>query len=45
MGHATLDMTKRYVALTQGDLKSQHDNTSPLNKLVIPKSRQRKIKK
>lgn len=45
MGHATLDMTKRYVALTQGDLKTQHDNASPLNKLVIPKSRQRKIKK
>ncbi|MCX6090858.1 MAG: site-specific integrase [Candidatus Atribacteria bacterium] len=31
MGHADLNMTKRYLALTQGDLKREHDTASPVN--------------
>lgn len=30
MGHSTLDMTKRYVHLSQADVKSQHEMASPL---------------
>lgn len=44
LGHSTLDMTKRYVALTQGDIKSQHENASPLHRLGVTKTRKRKIK-
>jgi len=34
MGHADLNMTKRYLALTQEDLRAEHQKSSPLNQLV-----------
>ncbi len=43
MGHTSLDMTKRYVALTQADLKEQHGIASPLQKLLPDKHRVRNI--
>jgi site-specific recombinase XerD len=33
MGHCTLDMTKRYLALTQEDIQKQHAKASPVNML------------
>jgi site-specific recombinase XerD len=44
LGHTTLTMTKRYVALTESDLKQQHFIASPLNSLVTKKNRVRNIK-
>ncbi|KJS76798.1 MAG: integrase [Desulfotomaculum sp. BICA1-6] len=44
MGHSDLTMTKRYVALTQQDLREQHATASPLNVLLPQKNRIRKIK-
>ncbi|MTI84282.1 MAG: site-specific integrase [Firmicutes bacterium] len=44
MGHADLTMTRRYVALTQGDLRQQHTLASPLNTLAPQKKRVRKAK-
>jgi len=44
LGHADLTMTKRYVALTQEDVKQQHALASPLNTLLPKKNRVRKIK-
>jgi len=37
MGHTDLTMTKRYVALTQQDLREQHVTASPLNTLLPKK--------
>ncbi|AEG14671.1 integrase family protein [Desulfofundulus kuznetsovii DSM 6115] len=34
LGHADLTMTKRYLALTQDDIKAQHAAASPVNQLV-----------
>ena len=34
MGHADLNMTKRYLALTQEDLRAEHQKSSPINQLV-----------
>lgn len=45
LGHADLTMTKRYVALTQHDLKDQHAIASPLNTLLPQKHRVRKVKR
>ncbi|MCS5695264.1 tyrosine-type recombinase/integrase [Desulfofundulus thermocisternus] len=46
LGHTTLDMSKRYVALSGRDLQEQHEYASPLNTfLPKPKSRVQKIKK
>ncbi len=39
LGHTDLTMTKRYVALTQDDLKEQHAHASPVNKLVPERKR------
>lgn len=44
LGHTTLTMTKRYVALTQQDLKQQHILASPLNTLLPKRSRVRKVR-
>lgn len=30
MGHRTMDMTRRYVNLVQGDIREMHDKASPL---------------
>lgn len=43
LGHANLAMTKRYVNLTQNDLREQHDIASPVNSLVPQRHRIRKI--
>ena len=44
LGHTDMAMTKKYVALTQGDLKKQHQESSPLNEIMPKKRRIRKIK-
>lgn len=44
LGHTDLSMTKRYVALTQQDLREQHALASPLNVLLPKKHRVRKVK-
>lgn len=44
LGHADLTVTKRYVALTQQDMREQHKIASPLNAIVQRKERMRKIK-
>lgn len=43
LGHTDLSMTKRYVNLTQSDLRNQHTIASPLNLLIKTKSRVRRI--
>ncbi|TDA70644.1 MAG: site-specific integrase [Clostridia bacterium] len=45
LGHTDLSMTKRYVALTQGDIREQHDMASPLNNLLPQRNRVRKVGK
>lgn len=45
LGHTTLDMTKRYVALTQNDLHDQHTAASPLAKLTVEQKRVRKARR
>lgn len=45
MGHSDLTMTKRYVALTQQDLKELHSIASPINSLMPQHFRLRKITK
>jgi len=44
LGHTDLTMTKRYVALSNQDLRQQHSIASPLNTLVPKQHRVRKIK-
>lgn len=34
MGHVTMAMTKKYINLTEADLREQHDLASPLNSLI-----------
>jgi site-specific recombinase XerD len=43
LGHTDLTMTKRYVALTEQDLRQQHTIASPLNVLLPQKHRVRKV--
>jgi len=45
MGHACLSMTKRYVALTDKDLKEEHTSFSPLNSIEPNKCRVKGIGK
>ncbi|MDI6824719.1 MAG: site-specific integrase [Bacillota bacterium] len=42
LGHTTLDTTKRYVHLTEGDLREQHALASPLQALLPKRGRVRK---
>jgi len=44
LGHVDLSMTKRYVNLTEGDLRQQHRTASPLNALLPSRQRVRKIR-
>ncbi|SPF39281.1 Phage integrase family protein [Candidatus Desulfosporosinus infrequens] len=44
LGHTDLTVTKRYVALTQQDLREQHTAASPLNSIVQKQDRMRKLK-
>ncbi|MBM7565754.1 tyrosine-type recombinase/integrase [Paenibacillus sacheonensis] len=43
LGHSDLTMTKRYVALTNNDLKREHMTASPINKLMPETKRIRKL--
>ena len=43
MGHSCLSMTKRYVALTEKDLKEEHTSFSPLNSIEPNKRRIKKF--
>lgn len=43
LGHTDLTVTKRYVALTQQDLRDQHTIASPLNSITQRKERIRKL--
>ena len=43
MGHTTLTMTRKYIALNQNDLYQQHSIASPVNILVNRKGRVRNI--
>lgn len=43
LGHTDLSMTKRYVALTQQDVREQHALASPLNVLLPQRNRVRKV--
>lgn len=43
MGHSTLTMTRRYIALNESDLRQQHSIASPVNILVNKKGRVRNI--
>lgn len=44
LGHVDLTMTKRYVALTNNDLKNQHALASPIKRLLPSKKRMCRIK-
>jgi len=44
MGHTDLTMTRRYISLTDNDLRQQHALASPLNELLPAKHRVRKIR-
>jgi len=44
LGHSTLEMTKRYVHLSQQDLREQHNLASPLMALLPRRSRVRKLR-
>ncbi|MCL6447854.1 MAG: tyrosine-type recombinase/integrase [Armatimonadetes bacterium] len=44
LGHSTLAMTRRYVNLTQADLREMNTAASPLNTLLPQRHRVRKVK-
>lgn len=44
LGHTDLSMTKRYVALTDQDLRMQHEIASPLKTILTEKNRIRKVR-
>lgn len=44
LGHVDMTMTKRYVKLSNTDVKEQHNTASPLNRLIQQKVRAGKIK-
>lgn len=43
MGHRTMDMTRRYVNLVQGDIREMHRQASPVSSLVQPTSPGQKV--
>lgn len=45
LGHSDLSMTRRYLALTQNDLKEQHTVSSPINTFTKSQSRVKKFTK
>jgi len=44
MGHTDLTMTRKYISLTNNDLRQQHSTASPLNVLLPQRHRVRKVK-
>lgn len=45
LGHTTMEMTKRYVALINDDLKVEHAKTSPLNNIVDEEPKRKRLTK
>ncbi|WP_228469590.1 tyrosine-type recombinase/integrase [Paenibacillus sp. JNUCC31] len=45
LGHTTMEMTKRYVALINDDLKIEHAKTSPLNKIADEQPKRKRLTK
>ncbi|MCM3175921.1 tyrosine-type recombinase/integrase [Paenibacillus sp. MER 99-2] len=45
LGHSTMEMTKRYVALINDDLKVEHAKTSPLTKIADEKPKRKRLTK
>lgn len=45
LGHVDMTMTKRYVRLTNSDVKEQHLMASPINRILPQKKRLRKIER
>jgi integrase len=43
LGHSDLQMTRRYLALTQDDLRREHAKASPVGQLIPRRSRVRKV--
>jgi site-specific recombinase XerD len=43
MGHNDLSMTRRYIALTEGDIQGQHDIASPVNSFMKKDKRVTKV--
>lgn len=43
LGHVDMTMTKRYVRISDNDMKEQHNTASPLNRLVQQKKRVGKV--
>ncbi|SMB97701.1 Site-specific recombinase XerD [Thermanaeromonas toyohensis ToBE] len=43
LGHSTLDMTRRYIKLSQEDIKEAHEKASPVYKLSMPRRARRKL--
>jgi hypothetical protein len=44
MGHSDLSMTRRYIALTEGDIQGQHEIASPVNDFLKKDKRLTKLK-
>jgi integrase len=44
MGHSDLSMTRRYIALTEGDIQGQHELASPVNAFMKKDKRAMKMK-
>jgi site-specific recombinase XerD len=43
MGHSDLSMTRRYIALTEGDIQDQHEAASPVNNFMKKEKRATKM--
>jgi integrase len=43
MGHSDLSMTRRYIALTEGDIQGQHETASPINGFLRKEKRTTRI--
>jgi integrase len=43
MGHSDLSMTRRYIALTEGDIQGQHEAASPVNGFMKKEKRTTKM--
>ena len=44
MGHSDLSMTRRYIALTEGDIQGQHEAASPVNDFMKKTNRVTRMK-
>jgi hypothetical protein len=44
MGHSDLSMTRRYIALTEGDIQNQHEVASPVKGFMKKEKRAMNMK-